>query len=336
MPLATNPFVVLTYVSGPAILTNASALLLMSTSNRFCPGGGPSRHLARELAGPLRDARQLVIAVRRVRLIARALTSLYAAAAAFALATVTAILGAVAAALFGGSMLEIAGAAAIVLGILGFAGFIAGAIGLVLEGRLAVRAIKEETTKHFRALRAEIDQLGTFQSGVTQIAQRRAQFVVAHGLLQRLHVREAAFDGLAAVPRCERERHALPGECIGHRVHGFASEIDVEYRCVDFVFLQQRKCFETGRARSDHHAIELLEDSVHHHRDQRLVLHEENSHLSRAVRRRCLLHRHLPQGGARKLTSFGAGKRQRADEAFRRQSKFACPPIWPRAPEVII
>jgi len=86
-----------------------------------------------------------VIAVRRVRLIARALTSLYAAAAAFALATVTAILGAVAAALFGGSMLEIAGAAAIVLGILGFAGFIAGAIGLVLEGRLAVRAIKEET-----------------------------------------------------------------------------------------------------------------------------------------------------------------------------------------------
>lgn len=75
----------------------------------------------------------------------RALTSLYAAAAAFALATVTAILGAVPAALSGGNTLKIGGAAAILLGVLGFAWFIASAIGLGLEGRLAVRAIKEET-----------------------------------------------------------------------------------------------------------------------------------------------------------------------------------------------
>jgi hypothetical protein len=146
MPIAANPFVVLTYVSGPAILTNASALLLMSTSNRFARVVDRSRILARELGNASPQTRaQLVLSARRVRLIARALTSLYAAAAAFALATVTAILGAVVAALFGGNTLEIAGAAAILLGILGFAGFIAGAIGLVLEGRLAVRAIKEET-----------------------------------------------------------------------------------------------------------------------------------------------------------------------------------------------
>jgi len=46
MPLATNPFVVLTYVSGPAILTNASALLLMSTSNRL-PGWWTARGIWR-------------------------------------------------------------------------------------------------------------------------------------------------------------------------------------------------------------------------------------------------------------------------------------------------
>src|ERR1700733_13127472 len=106
--LSSNPFVVLSYVSGPAILTNASALLLMSTSNRFARVIDRSRHLVRELAGVSPRTRgQLVLAVRRVRLIARALTSLYAAAAAFALATVTAILGAMATALFGSDMLEV-------------------------------------------------------------------------------------------------------------------------------------------------------------------------------------------------------------------------------------
>ena len=154
MPLAANPFIVLTYVSGPAILTNASALLLMSTSNRFARVVDRSRHLARELAAASPHAReQLAIAVRRVRLIARALGSLYVAAAAFALATVTALLGAVAAVFFGGSLLQIAGAVAILLGVAGFAGFVAGAGALVLESRFALRAVKQETDEALAALR---------------------------------------------------------------------------------------------------------------------------------------------------------------------------------------
>jgi hypothetical protein len=154
MPLAANPFVVLTYVSGPAILTNASALLLMSTSNRFARVVDRSRHLARELAGPSpRMCEQLALAVRRVRLIARALTSLYIAAAAFALATVTALLGAVVAVFFGGPILELAGAVAIAVGVVGFGGFVAGAGALVLESRFALRAVKQETDEALAALR---------------------------------------------------------------------------------------------------------------------------------------------------------------------------------------
>src|SRR5437660_4141248 len=148
MPYATNPFVVLTYVSGPAILTNASALLLMSTSNRFARAVDRSRILSREIeAAPPHLREQLVLAVRRVRLISRALAGLYVAVAGFALATLISIVGAVAAALAGGSLLEIAAATAIVFGTAGFAGFVLGASALVLESRLAVQSIKQETAE---------------------------------------------------------------------------------------------------------------------------------------------------------------------------------------------
>ena len=51
IPFSTNPFVVLSYVGGPAVLTNAAALLLLSTSNRFARAVDRSRFLADNLAG---------------------------------------------------------------------------------------------------------------------------------------------------------------------------------------------------------------------------------------------------------------------------------------------
>ena len=130
MTNAANPFVVLTYVSGPAILTNASALLLMSTSNRFARVVDQSRFLSRESARVSPHLReQLLLATRRVRLIARALTSLYVAVAAFSLATLVSLVGAVAAVALGGSLLEFAGVVAMIFGVLGFGGFVAGVRG---------------------------------------------------------------------------------------------------------------------------------------------------------------------------------------------------------------
>jgi hypothetical protein len=153
MTYASNPFIVLTYVSGPAILTNASALLLMSTSNGFARIVDRSRVLAREIEiAPSHLREQLVFAVRRVRLISRALTGLYVGVAGFAMATLVSIVGVVAAVLLGGSLLEIAAAAAIVFGVAGFVGFVAGAGALVLESRLAVQSIKQETSEAIERL----------------------------------------------------------------------------------------------------------------------------------------------------------------------------------------
>jgi Protein of unknown function (DUF2721) len=144
--LSSNPFIVLSYVSGPAILTNAAALLLLSTSNRFARAIDRSRQLAvtiRELtpAGRL----ELPIAIRRVRIMARTLMALYISAATFAVATLMSVMGAVTAEIWKGPAADIPIAIAVVFGIIGFGAFVTGAAGLVVESRLAVRALTHET-----------------------------------------------------------------------------------------------------------------------------------------------------------------------------------------------
>jgi hypothetical protein len=144
--LSSNPFIVLSYVSGPAILTNAAALLLLSTSNRFARAIDRSRQLSRDVQTLSESGRaELRIAARRVRLIARTLTSLYLSAATFAVATLMSVLGAVLAEAIGGPATDIPIFVALVCGLIGFTAFVVGAVGLVVESRLAVRALTHET-----------------------------------------------------------------------------------------------------------------------------------------------------------------------------------------------
>ena len=144
--LSTNPFIVLSYVSGPAILTNAAALLLLSTSNRFARAIDRSRQLVGEIRELSDSGRaELAIAARRVKLIARTMSSLYLSAASFAVATLMSVLGAVVAESSGGLAAEIAIIVALLCGLIGFAAFVTGAIGLVIESQLAVRALTHET-----------------------------------------------------------------------------------------------------------------------------------------------------------------------------------------------
>jgi len=144
--LSSNPFIVLSYVSGPAILTNAAALLLLSTSNRFARAIDRSRLLTQSISGLSPAGRtELSIATQRVKLIARTLTSLYVSAAAFAVATLMSVLGAVVAEAMPGGAADIPIVAALLCGLAGFVSFVVGAIGLVVESRLAVRALDHET-----------------------------------------------------------------------------------------------------------------------------------------------------------------------------------------------
>ena len=159
----TNPFVVLSYVSGPALLTNATSLLLLSTTNRFARTIDRSRFLTAALnqAPSGRDntveAAELRIVGRRIRLIGTAIAAFYLAAAMFALATVMSILGAVIAEETGAAtLLDVIVVSAVSLGGVGFAAFVAAALALVIEARLAIRALARESAAAVAAMEQAI------------------------------------------------------------------------------------------------------------------------------------------------------------------------------------
>jgi hypothetical protein len=158
MALDTNPFVVLSYVSGPALLTNATSLILLSTTNRFARAIDRSRHLTDLLGKPSPErllkveADELRTVGRRIRLIGLAIAGFYLAAAMFALATVTSILGAVLAQAVSGVLLDLIVVFAVVLGGVGFAAFVTGAFALVVETRLTMGSLAKESAAAIDAM----------------------------------------------------------------------------------------------------------------------------------------------------------------------------------------
>ena len=84
-----QPFEVLTFIAAPALLTNASSLLVLSTSNRFARAVDRARQL--EHGGP---AAELERTQRRAHMLSWALISFYLAVSVFALGTFIELLGA--------------------------------------------------------------------------------------------------------------------------------------------------------------------------------------------------------------------------------------------------
>ena len=148
-----NPFAVLTFIAAPAILTNASSVMALGTSNRFARTVERARRLAAELEA--KDAlppkiqalrvRQLRAANRRVLLIVRALTAFYVSLGSFAAASFTSLLGAVF--VMSGHELarQLGMTVAFLCGFAGFAGLVTGSAILVWETRLAHAILLEET-----------------------------------------------------------------------------------------------------------------------------------------------------------------------------------------------
>jgi hypothetical protein len=145
MSPADSPFTVLSYVGGPALLTNATSVFILSTSNRFARAIDRARQIA-EMKGPERNAfaGELRIAHRRVALMARAMACLYVALTCFALGTAIAIGGAATAEFVSGNVLVIAFAGAGIAGAIGFTAFVIGAACLVAESRAAMKAVLRE------------------------------------------------------------------------------------------------------------------------------------------------------------------------------------------------
>ena len=99
----TNPFVMLTFIVAPAVLTNACAILSMSTSNRFARAIDRARELTVKIennAGTVPAeiewlVSELTISETRALLLVRSLRSFYWSLASFALVTLASLLGAI-------------------------------------------------------------------------------------------------------------------------------------------------------------------------------------------------------------------------------------------------
>jgi hypothetical protein len=152
-PFSANPFAVLTLIAAPAVLTNASAVMSLSTSNRFARAVDRARLLAREFqtkretADPLaaHRFRQLTYANRRALLLVRALMAFYLSLGAFAAAAITSVVGAVSVVLGGSGVAVVTEVVALVVGAVGVGGLVAGSVVLVYETRLTLAIIREET-----------------------------------------------------------------------------------------------------------------------------------------------------------------------------------------------
>jgi len=158
MDASTNPLTVLSYVSGPALLTNATSLLLLSTSNRFARAIDRSRYLviALESQSGSRSkyavAEELVGAQKRVRLIGQAMAAFYLATGMFTLATMIAIAGAVVGQVRMGVTFDAVISFAALSGVVGFSALVLGATALMRESRLAVRSLKAEAAEAIDAI----------------------------------------------------------------------------------------------------------------------------------------------------------------------------------------
>lgn len=159
--LNSSPFAVLTFIAAPAILTNASSVLTLSTSNRFARAIDRARSLAVTIAAHRDDpaaasgqpwlaedirlrVRQLDFAERRVLLLVRAMTAFYFAVGSFATGTLTSLAGASLSVLgYTGSTRAVL-VVAVVAGVCGVGGLVSGATLLVWESRLSLRILREE------------------------------------------------------------------------------------------------------------------------------------------------------------------------------------------------
>lgn len=135
-----QPFEVLTFIAAPALLTNASSLLVLSTSNRFARAVDRERQLERE-GGPDED---IVRVQRRAKMLSNALVSFYIAVSVFALGTFIALLGAGIASIGGvriAPAITVLGICASTIGMLGIG---AGAALLSIEATVAYRGLVVE------------------------------------------------------------------------------------------------------------------------------------------------------------------------------------------------
>jgi Protein of unknown function (DUF2721) len=147
-----SPFAALSLIVAPAVLTNASSILVLSTSNRLARAVDRARTLATHLEvpddipdrfTPLR-LKELATSEQRALMLLSALRLFYGSLGAFAAAALSSLLGAGLSAGPGGALAGTLELLAICAGFIGVGGLILGCVLLVRETRIAVLVVSEE------------------------------------------------------------------------------------------------------------------------------------------------------------------------------------------------
>jgi hypothetical protein len=138
-----NAFQLLTFIAAPALLTNASTVLVLSTSNRFARAVDRARHLEHEPDSP-ESERALIRVTRRALALNRALTAFYVAIASFAIGTFSELLGGGIAAISRGEIAPIITLVGLLVATVGTVAIATGAFFLVAETWDAYRGLREE------------------------------------------------------------------------------------------------------------------------------------------------------------------------------------------------
>lgn len=152
-PLAANPLGLLTFIAAPAILTNASSIMSLGTANRFARAIDRARALSKEVGDQPRaddptatfKVRQLRYAERRALLLVRALTAFYVSVGSFGAASLISLIAGALFVVQHDLARQIALCIALGAGVVGVGGLVAGSCLLVLETRMTLYILREET-----------------------------------------------------------------------------------------------------------------------------------------------------------------------------------------------
>ena len=150
--LTGNPFIVLTVIAAPAVLTNASAVMSLTTSNRIARAVDRGRALVAELSRSETMAvekrqfriREVEVSQRRAVLLIQAMAMFQFACGGFATTTVLALFGA-ALGFLGIREVNITALAVVLLcKALAVAGIVRGSFLLIRESRMAYSVLRQE------------------------------------------------------------------------------------------------------------------------------------------------------------------------------------------------
>ncbi|MBI1827678.1 MAG: DUF2721 domain-containing protein [Planctomycetes bacterium] len=149
--ITQSPFVALTFVAAPALLTNASSVLALSTINRMLRTHDRMHEMFAKSQSPAEsesDANRMIAQVNRIErqatLLLRALHAIYTALAAFACATLVTLLGAALSSFESGVGERLFAAIGIVIGFIGVGGLVFGCVNLFQATRLSLVNIRDE------------------------------------------------------------------------------------------------------------------------------------------------------------------------------------------------